>query len=64
MEKGGESDAMWPILPLTTALHLAHPYKGKEKRCSVAFTFQLFPLFLVLFSVSYSLPLYLSCFTA
>lgn len=30
---GGGGDAMWPILPLTTALHLARPYKGKEKRC-------------------------------
>lgn len=30
---GVESDAMWPILPRTTALHFTHPYMGKENRC-------------------------------
>ena len=33
MTWGGGCDAMWPILPLTTALNLARPYKGKKKMC-------------------------------
>lgn len=49
---------MWPILPLTTALHLARPYKGNEKRWFSVCDFSLLSI-----SVSYSLPLYLSkCF--
>lgn len=32
-EEEGGGDAMWPILPPTTALNLARPYKGKKKMC-------------------------------
>lgn len=44
-EGGWGGDAMWPILPVTTVLHLARPYKGKEKRCFWSLT--MFPSLLL-----------------
>lgn len=65
---GAESDAVWPILLLTTVLHFARPYMGKKKRCwSEGFYFSTFSLKTLssrYHFFSHSLPLYTTCFTA
>lgn len=52
--EGVGGDAMWPILPLTTVLHLARPYKGKEKKCFLSLS--LFPTVFCCIQVNFSAP--------